>query len=230
MALCREMRGLARQALDALSQNNSGAVAVVKGAMQRAVADLARELPADFPASRIGDLRRHIGFSVKNDYEDILSFDIPDVEEKIDAHARRAVVVEPQLGFEALLDPTVRAAAARHFHAGDFRNAVLDAVTAVFDKIRERTGLDLDGDRLINQTLSVGAPVLVLSDVDTESGRNDQSGFADIFRGFYRGVRNPQAHTLLHDLDAEKASQYLVLASILMRRITEAQLVRVAGA
>jgi hypothetical protein len=45
MALCRQMRVLARQALDAFARSNDGSVAVVKGAMQRAVADLVRELP-----------------------------------------------------------------------------------------------------------------------------------------------------------------------------------------
>jgi uncharacterized protein (TIGR02391 family) len=127
-------------------------------------------------------------------------------------------------GFDDLLHPNVREAAIRHYQAGDYRNAVLDAITAVFDKIRERTGIDKDGDRLINQALSVDAPILILSEVDTDSGRNDQSGFADIFRGFYRGVRNPKAHSLVHDLDAHKAGQHLVLASILMRRVVEARL------
>jgi uncharacterized protein (TIGR02391 family) len=130
------------------------------------------------------------------------------------------------IGFDVLLHPDVRRAAIRHYQDGDYRNAVLDAITAVFDKIRERTGIDQDGDRLVNQVLSVGAPVLILSEVDTESGRNDQSGFADIFRGFYRGVRNPKAHSLVHDLDANKAGQHLVLASILMRRVVEARLVK----
>ena len=110
----------------------------------------------------------------------------------------------------------------RHYQAGDFRNAVLDAITAVFDKIRERTGVDADGDALARQVFSVDQPMLILSELDTQSGRNDQTGFMDIFRGFYRGVRNPKAHSLAHDLNAEKAGQYLVLASLLMRRVMEA--------
>jgi Protein of unknown function (Hypoth_ymh) len=61
-----------------------------------------------------------------------------------------------------------------------------------------------------------------LSEIDTESGRNDQVGFMEIYRGFYRGVRNPKAHSLMHDLDANKAAQHLVLASILMRRVVDA--------
>jgi uncharacterized protein (TIGR02391 family) len=224
MRLCREMRDLSMQALHAYEEDNEGAVAVVKGQMQRAVATLTGDLPEKFPPSRIGDLRRHIGFSAAGDYQDIVKHDLPDIEMKIDMYATRGVAVERETGFDQLLHPLVQLAAIRHYQAGDFRNAVLDAITAVFDKIRERTGIDQDGDRLINHTMSIQAPILVLSELETESGRSDQSGFMDIYKGFYRGVRNPKAHSLAHDLDAIKAGQHLVLASILMRRVVEARL------
>lgn len=231
LRLCREMRDLAGQALSAFDEQNDGAVAIVKSQMQRAVSALAHELPPDFPSCRVGDLRRHIGFSMAGDYRDILAMDIPDIENKIDGYAARAIPPERSLGFDELLHPLVRQAAIRHYQVGDFRNAVLDAITAVFDKIRERTGIDLDGDRLINQAMSPQAPVLILSELETESGRNDQVGFMEIYKGFYRGVRNPKAHSLVHDLDANKAGQQLVLASILMRRVVDARVVKaLAGA
>jgi uncharacterized protein (TIGR02391 family) len=127
-------------------------------------------------------------------------------------------------GFDDLLHPAIRAAAIRHYQAGDYRNAVLDGVTGLFDLLRARTGLNIDGDNLCNRAFSPDRPILVLSELETESGRNDQRGFMDIFKGFYRGVRNPKAHSLVHDLDATKAGQHLVLASLLARRIDEAKL------
>jgi uncharacterized protein (TIGR02391 family) len=227
---CREMRDLAAHALSAFEQQNEGSVAIIKDQMKHAVAALQRDLPEDFPACRIGDLGRHIAYSMVNDYQDILKLDLPDIEEKIEAFATRGVAAHRPTGFDELLHPLVRAAAIRHYEARDFRNAVLDAITAVFDKIRERTGIDQDGERLINQAMSLQTPILVLSEIETESGRNDQSGFMDIFKGFYRGVRNPKAHSLVHDLDAHKAGQHLVLASILMRRVVEAKLIKPANA
>src|SRR5438874_572628 len=127
LRICREMRVLSAQALDAFEQANDGAVDIVKGQMRRLVIDLAADLPADFPPCRIGDLRRHIGFSMDGDYRDILRFDLPDIEEKIEGYATRGVVAEIPAGFDDLLHPPVRDAAIRHYHAGDFRNAVLDA-------------------------------------------------------------------------------------------------------
>lgn len=128
-------------------------------------------------------------------------------------------------GIDALLHPDIRAASMALYQAGDFRNAVLDGILAISDKIRELTKLDLDGDRLVTKTFSINEPYLILSEIESESGRNDQVGFMEIFKGVYRGVRNPKAHTLNHDLNYEKAGQYLVMLSLLMRRITEANLV-----
>lgn len=117
----------------------------------------------------------------------------------------------------------MRAAAIRHYQAGDYRSATLNGIFALFDMLRKKTGLDLDGDNLCNQAFSPSDPILILSELDTDSGRNDQRGFMDIFKGFYKGVRNPKAHSLLHDLDATKSAQHLVLASLLARRIDEAK-------
>lgn len=61
---------------------------------------------------------------------------------------------------------------------------------------------------------------------DSESGQNDQKGFLQIFNGAYQGIRNPKAHSLNHDLDQNKAAQYLVFASLLIRRVEEAKVVK----
>src|SRR5690606_8102564 len=103
------------------------------------------------------------------------------------------------------------------------REAVLNSITAIFDLIRERTGNGEDGDRLISQVLSLNNPALILSEIESESGQNDQKGFMQIFKGAYQGIRNPKAHTLNHDLDELKAAQYLVFASLLARRIDESR-------
>ena len=129
----------------------------------------------------------------------------------------------PPTGFDSLLHPEIRAASIAHYYSGDFRNAVLDGILAISDKIRTLTGLDLDGDKLCNTAFSVNSPMLIFSEIVTESGKNDQVGFMEILKGVYRGVRNPKAHTLNHDLDHIKAAQYLIMLSLLMRRIAEAE-------
>lgn len=137
------------------------------------------------------------------------------------------VLARPQLptnggiGFNHLIHPRIQEVSMRHYLDGDFRNAVLDSITVIYDAIRERTGLSEDGERLINQVFAGERPKLIVSGLETESGQNDQKGFTEICRGFYRSVRNPKAHTLAHNLDEIKAAQYLVLSSILMRRVMD---------
>lgn len=138
-------------------------------------------------------------------------------------HALATSMADTKVGLEELLHPAVHEHAFQHYLNGHYRDAVLNAILAVFDLIRERTGLDLDGANLISETFSLDRARLILSEIKTESGRNDQKGFLQIFSGAYLGIRNPKAHSLVHDLDRNKAAQYLVFASLLARRIQEAQ-------
>jgi uncharacterized protein (TIGR02391 family) len=129
----------------------------------------------------------------------------------------------PKLGdFSFLLHPRISDISLQLYRGGHFREAVLNSMMALFDYIRLRTGLNEDGDRLISNALSLEHPYLVLSEVETDSGKNDQKGFMQIFKGAYQGIRNPKAHSLEHDLNEHKAAQYLVFASLLMRRLEEA--------
>jgi len=127
--------------------------------------------------------------------------------------------------FEQLLHPVISEHALPQYKDGHLRDAVLNSITAVFDLIRQKTGLSEDGNKLIGKAFSIEKPYLVLSEIESESGKSDQQGFMQIFMGVYLGIRNPKAHSLVHDLDQIKAAQYLVLASLLARRIEEAKLI-----
>lgn len=127
-----------------------------------------------------------------------------------------------KLGFENLLHPIIHKSSYKHYQDGHLRDAVLNSVVAIFDYIREKTGLAEDGDKLISQAFSLSDPFVVLSELQSESGQNDQKGFMQIYKGAYQGIRNPKAHSLVHDLTEQKAAQYLVFASLLARRIEEA--------
>lgn len=124
-----------------------------------------------------------------------------------------------------LLHPIVADSSYQLYCNGHLREAVLNSITAIFDFIRTRSKSDKDGDSLIGEVFSLQNPVLILSELVTESGENDQKGFMQIFKGAYQGVRNPKAHSLAHDLTPKKAAQYLVFASLLARRIEEANVV-----
>ena len=171
----------------------------------------------------LGNLGRHIHFGDEHDYHDILERNLALVETHAERHAHEAAPAKTEVGIEELLHPVIYEHAFQHYLNGHYREAVLNSIVAIFDLIRERTGLDLDGAKLISEAFSLDKPHLILSELDTESGRNDQKGFIQIFSGAYLGIRNPKAHSLAHDLDKTKAAQYLVFASLLARRVYEAK-------
>lgn len=103
-------------------------------------------------------------------------------------------------------------------------NHYADAVEAAFKEINDvikkayhlKVGKEEDGDVLMRRSFSVNAPVFLLSDNTTESGKNIQQGYMDIFAGSMKGIRNPKAHANLN-VHPEEAWEMIVLASHLMR-------------
>lgn len=128
--------------------------------------------------------------------------------------------------FQFLLHPEISKHALQQYKNGHLRDSVLNSIIAVFDLIRKKTGLKDDGDRLIGKAFSLENPYLILSEINSESGQSDQKGFIQIFKGSYQGIRNPKAHSLTHDLTPLKAAQYLVFASLLARRVDEANVIK----
>lgn len=225
----RLMREMERKSRDALEQYKAGGLDASKAINEylksdyRTLSDLWQQ---QFPDGNLGSLGRHIHFGMDNDYEDILNHDLPDIEKKAEERILSNANTVQALGFENLLHPIISKNAYELFKNGHLREAVLNSIVAVFDLIRERTGSKEDGERLIGQVFSLRDPLLVLSELTSESGQNDQKGFMQIYSGVYQGVRNPKAHSLAHDLTDQKAAQYLIFASLLARRIEEANLVK----
>lgn len=174
------------------------------------------------PVFDVGKIKGHTStiWPIQKEYFETIYLECSSLRGKVNNIASPS----PKIGFEDLLHPIIAEYSLKHYKNGDFRNAVLDSILAISDEIRNRTGLDLDGENLCNNAFSAQDPKIIFSEIHSDSGRNDQRGFLDIFKGFYRGVRNPKAHSLQHDLDANKAAQYLILASLLMRRVTEGTL------
>ncbi|WKB50901.1 TIGR02391 family protein [Eleftheria terrae] len=174
-------------------------------------------------SGRVGALGRHIHFGMAGDYDDILGSDLPDILVAAERVARMGANVMKPVGFEELLHPAIVESSLPQYKADFLRESVLNGVMAVMEMLRARTGLKLDGKDLVGQAFGLKNGILILSDLDSESGQNDQKGFLMIYEGVYTGVRNVKAHSLTHDLNAVKAAQYLVMLSLLARRIDEAK-------
>src|ERR1051325_10414437 len=99
-------------------------------------------------------------------------------EASLKSEARVAIV-----GFNDLLHPVISKASLSLFETGHYRDAVFTSIVAVFDLLRERSGIQLDGSALATQCFSLSKPKLVIADLETESGRNEQVGFMQLLQG-----------------------------------------------
>jgi len=220
--LLREIRKKSLDASSSLENGDEASAKMINGYLKTDYSNLHNMWIEHFEAKELGYIGRHIGFGCSNDYSDILDRDIPKIEEYAEKHLSENQGQHKEIGFESLLHPVIFEHAYQLYHTGHLRDAVLNAFVAVFDLIRERTSIDLDGSKLASQVFSLNNPQLILSEIESDSGKNDQAGFLQIFQGAYTGIRNPKAHSLIHDLTEEKAAQYLIFASLLARRVTDA--------
>lgn len=119
------------------------------------------------------------------------------------------------------LHPYINESCSELFLDSHYTQAIEEAVKAVFEYIRKKTKLKIDGEDLINQVFSTSKPLLSFGDLNDQNILNEQIGFMKMLKGFYKGVRNPLAHTQGKKEIMIKAFEYLVMASLFCRRIDE---------
>lgn len=192
--------------------------------LARSLSDIERIWPSSLDSSTIVEIGQLIA---TKDYQvlwKIVGELIPKLENAVDDYFSSQPYSDLSYSILELLHPRVIASSYSHFKTGHFRESVLNSVVTVFDLLRERTGLDKDGSELVAETFSLQRPLLIVSTLETESGRNDQKGFIQMLQGVYLGVRNPKAHTLNMSPSQHVAAQYLVFSSLLCRRVEESTL------
>lgn len=121
------------------------------------------------------------------------------------------------------LHPYIAKGCSGLFVDGYYAQAVGESAKAVFQYLREATGLTLDGAALAQTAFSVNKPMLAFSDLSDDTKRNEQIGFMEMLAAFAKGVRNPLAHTHGKLEEQQKAFEYLCLASLFCRRIDDAK-------
>ncbi len=81
----------------------------------------------------------------------------------------------------------------------NYSHAILDAMHYLSEVIREKSGLDGDGQGLVGAAFGGQSPVLRVNKLQTETERNIQKGLEQILRGMYQAIRNPRSHEQIED-------------------------------
>lgn len=215
----------ARDGIEAWQYDDGPVSATISIYIERDVRELERIWPEGLDRAPLTDLKEKVKRPDTDNFRAIVSEVIPKIEDVIDGFFSTQPAANVSVGIIDFLHLAIIASSYTQFRNIHFRDAVFNAFLAVFDLIRERTKVDKDGNELIGDVFSLSNPKLVISTLKTESGRNEQKGYLQILQGVYSGIRNPKAHSLSTDLNEMKAAQYLILASLLARRIDEASVV-----
>ena len=106
----------------------------------------------------------------------------------------------------------------------NYFHAVFEATKSVAQKLRQRTGLTSDGADLVDRAFAVGAPLLAINTLRTETEQSEQKGFGNLVKGVFGTFRNVTAHTpkITWSISEQDALDLLSLVSYIHRRIDTA--------
>lgn len=129
--------------------------------------------------------------------------------------------------FWNMIHPLITRTSKALFLDGHYANAAEDAfveinfrVKEIFKLIHPDNPKIPDGVEAMNKMFSANNPIIKLGDLSTETGRNLQQGYMNLFSGAMSALRNPKAHENI-DLSKEECKKRLVFASMLMDRLDE---------
>jgi uncharacterized protein (TIGR02391 family) len=120
------------------------------------------------------------------------------------------------------LHPEIARAASELYRDGHYANAIEDAVKALNDLVRMRSGEALDGTALMQKVFSPSNPILRFNPMADQSDKDEQLGFMMMFSGAVAGPRNPRAHKLIKD-DPERALEFIAFVSLLAKLLDGAK-------
>ncbi len=110
----------------------------------------------------------------------------------------------------------------------NYFHAVFEATKGLAQRIRELSGVNYDGAKLIDKVFSVSSPVLAINTMQTESELSEHKGFAQLLKGCFAAIRNPLAHEpKILWTGEDDAADYLSLISLLHRKLDTAARVKI---
>lgn len=102
----------------------------------------------------------------------------------------------------------------------NYFHAVFEASKGLAQRIRELSGIEGDGAKLIDDVFLGSSPVLALNRFETATEISEHKGYAQLLKGCFAAVRNPLAHEpkILWQGE-EDAADYFTLISLLHRKL-----------
>ena len=106
------------------------------------------------------------------------------------------------MNFEGMIKEELWSAIRGSYNAGNYTHAIRDAMAFITDVLRDKSGLDGDGDNLVGQALGSGQdqqPKLMINRFQTQTEKDEQRGLMLVLKGLFALVRNPRSHEQMQD-------------------------------
>ena len=135
------------------------------------------------------------------------------------------ITSDNDVGFWSEIHPEIIKSSRELFENSHYPEAVeaafLEITIRVKTIVRDKTGEKVDGTSAMEKAFSANNPIISLGDTSTQTGRDIQRGYMELFTGSVRCIRNPRAHERIV-VDRTEAIRKLHLASLLMSAIDNA--------
>ncbi len=106
------------------------------------------------------------------------------------------------MNIETYIKSDLWSAIEHSYASGNYSHAIKDAMAFVTEILRDKSGLDDDGDKLVSQALgfsSANPPRIMINKLQTQTEQDMQRGLMFLLKGMYALVRNPRSHERFED-------------------------------
>ncbi len=112
-----------------------------------------------------------------------------------------------------------------HFHA------TFESVKSVTSRLREMSGVDGDGEALINNIFSFSddkLPIVAINLLNTSTLKGEQRGFTNLLKGLYGTFRNPLGHEarIEWEMHEDDALDIMSLVSLIHRKLDKSHIIK----
>jgi uncharacterized protein (TIGR02391 family) len=126
------------------------------------------------------------------------------------------------MSLSGAIDERLWSAVQSAYESGNYSAAIVDGVFYLSDLIRNKSGLDSDGNALAGAAFGGQNPIIKVNSLNTESERDEQRGVEQLLRGIYTAIRNPRSHEKRMD-SAETADVLLAFIGWLVGLIDKSK-------
>ncbi len=96
----------------------------------------------------------------------------------------------------------------------DYFHAVQEAAKSLAERVRQMSGLNMDGSQLFETAFKISDPYIALNRLQTSTEKNQQNGLREMMCGIFHLVRNVTAHEMRIRWDINESDAVEILTQI----------------